>query len=214
MPLLVGNTLEEGGSSVLNTLVSGEQNSALSNQNYANSFQQLRYSTDNNNQNAIASRNFMGQQFQSNRDLTSNLFNQGQTNAMNMQSASFANQQKLQTNALSSNRSNMAMLGGMNMLGSVVGTIGGALLNSQSAGLQRQNFDYMTNKMQGAFTDAGLPSWLAFSPGSASMFPRTSQVVNGNNSFTSQLPGNPMASAWQGSPSQVTMGVGDIPTAF
>lgn len=87
-------------------------------------------------------------------------------------------------------------------------------LLSQQAELQRQNFDYMTNKAENAYTSSGLPSWLAFSGGAgAQAFPHQSQAVNGSNFFTSSLPGNTSQLAWTGSQSQLALGVGNIPQA-
>lgn len=214
LPVLVANGVAQQGTSLLNSLITHESNELLSGQNATAQMQALRYTTEANTANAQAGRNFTGDQMTLNRATTQNMFNTAQTNALKMQQNSFNNQQMLQSNALSSMRTNLGISGGLGLLGTIGNIAGSAILNNQSASLQRQNFDYMTGKMQQSFESAGLPSWLAFSPGSANLFPRSTQIVNGSNTFSSQLPGNPMATPWTGSDSQITMGVGNIPTAF
>ncbi|AVK59476.1 hypothetical protein [Nephila clavipes virus 2] len=127
--------------------------------------------------------------------------------------------QDFQTNLQSSNQSFLrgqtALNAGLNFGGSLIS--GGlnylyakSLMNNQ-AELQRENFDYTTGKAATALTANGMPSWLAYMPGSASNMPRTAQATSGNNYFNSQLPGNTSQLLWTGSASQLAFGVGDAP---
>lgn len=83
-------------------------------------------------------------------------------------------------------------------------------LLSKQAELQRENFDYTTNKASTAYQQAGLPSWLAYG-GSSNSFAHQSQSLGGANSFTSALPGNTSNIVWTGSSSQTALGVGELP---
>lgn len=215
---------EAGGASILNNYANSQYALGLSEQNSAQSLDYLRAATDAASDRQDSGQTFIAGQNSENRAFQTNLFNQSQTNASNMQQNylsnmltmqqnSFQNSAQLQSNSIKAGFGQSALQMGSSLLGGVANGITSSLLMNQQASLQRQNFDYMTGKAQDAYTQAGLPSWLAFSPSSMSMLPRSSQVVSGNNFFNSQLPGNPTATPWTGSDSQVTFGVGNIPTA-
>jgi len=165
---------------------------------------------------------FQGNQNALNRAQTTGMFNSSLQNSQNLQSNSFDFQTQMQNSRIAAQGNFQstgikAMFGSQAMAtaGNLVGSGLQFLANNQMASLQRQNFDYMTGKASDAYSQAGLPSYLAFSPSTMmNAMPRTAQMVTGVNSLSSSLPGNPMSIPWTGSQSQATFGVGDIPTAM
>lgn len=133
-------------------------------------------------------------------------------NSLNsLQSSRLQTQQSMQSNSIASSFAR----GALNLGGGVIAAGLQYGLNNQIASLQRQNFDFMTNKASDAFTNAGLPSWMAYTQttGLQNQLPRTSQVFSGQNMMTSSIPGDPMSQAWTGSESQSAFGFGDVPLA-
>lgn len=145
-----------------------------------------------------------------------------------MQQAGFENQARLQLNSFdqqnnlvqsqfTNNLKTGAVSSAFNLTGNLISSginylATSALLNQQ-ASLQRENFDYTTSKAANAYTDAGLPSWLAYGGGSGmNAFPRQTQTLSGNNLYTSSLPGNQSSMIWTGSSSQMAFGSGDLPS--
>lgn len=220
----------EGGASMLNGLISSETAKDINTNNVTTSLQQQE-----SNQNFLSAQNVSGQNFQT--QMQANSFNQQNLlqknsfdNFNSMQGNSFAQQNLLQSNAFQQQNSltsqvfsnnmkagaaNAGLNLGSNLLSTGVNYLAQSSLMNQGAALQRQNFSYMTGQASQAYTAAGLPSWMPYAgSGAMSMMPRTSQVVAGMNSLNSQLPGNVQNIPWQGTPSQTTFGVGDVPTAF
>lgn len=198
-----------------------------SNQNFqtqlqAGNFQQQQILQNNNqqmlqnmqernlDQNLTLQQNSFGQQntyqqnaFQQQNQLQQNSFNQQNS----MLSSTFANNMKAVGVTAGANL-------GSNLLSTGINYLASSALMNQQASLQRENFSYMTGQASAALTANGMPSWMAYTGMNAqSALPRTSQVINGSNTFNSQLPGNVVNIPWQNTPSQITFGVGDVPTA-
>lgn len=171
---------------------------------------------------ALNGQNFTAQQNQLNRDMSNSQFTQGIQSAQNLQQSRFNSLNTLQDSRLSAfqnmqtnnNITNFAR-GALNFGGGLLSSGLQFAANNQIASLQRQNFDYMTDKASDAYTASGLPSWLAYSQNPAMMnaLPRTAQVFSGQNMMQSSLPGNPMSQAWTGSESQSAFGMGNVPLA-
>lgn len=87
-------------------------------------------------------------------------------------------------------------------------------LQSQSYQDQLSNwtneFNTYYTASSGALNDAGLPSYLAFSPAMAASLPKTSQYQGGRMMYTSKLPGDPTTSAYTGQQSQSSVGWGNV----
>lgn len=158
-------------------------------------------------------------------DMANNMFGHQQQMQQNqfqqqsdLQLNQFGQQDKLIQSQFKNNLATGAISSAFNLTGNLISSginylTTSALLNQQ-ASLQRQNFDYTTNKAADAYTAAGLPSWLAYSGGSGmSQLPRQTQSISGNNLYTSSLPGNQSSVIWTGSSSQMAFGTGDIPSA-
>lgn len=169
--------------------------------------------------------NFTAVQNQLNRQATTSNIELQNQSAANLQNARFNSLNQLQTQRLQTFQSMQTTNNIAKFAGSAL-NFGGGLIsaglqfaaNNQAASLQRQNFDYMTTKASDAYSQAGLPSWLAFqNTGSSQMMmnslPRTAQVFSGSNMMQSSLPGNPMSQAWTGSESQSALGMGNVPLA-
>lgn len=225
----LGTSLIEGGegSSVFSNLFnfsSSEalQNNFLQNQNYQQlqNFGQQRAlqnaTIDSANQLQTQRINFSTQTNQTNNDFQQQLQQNQFAHSNDMQQAQFNQAQQMQNNAFANNIKANALgsavnLGG-NLLSSGVNYLMTSSLINQQAQLQRQNFDYMTGKAEDAYTQAGLPDWLAFG-GNASLFPKQVQQISGTNSFASAIPGNSSSLIWTGSSSQLALGTGAIPSA-
>lgn len=172
--------------------------------------------------NRAASQNFLAGQNNLNRQTA---ITQQQTQIaanQNLQDSRFNSLNSLQAQRLqasqsmqSSNIASSFARSALNFGGGLLSTGLQFAMNNQIASLQRQNFDYMTTKASDAFTNAGLPSWMAFTQntGLMSQLPRTAQAVSGQNMMVSALPGNPLSQSWTGSESQSAFGVGDVPLA-
>lgn len=80
-------------------------------------------------------------------------------------------------------------------------------LISESARTSSQLFQNVLDVSGSKFEQAGLPSWLALTPSSASMFPRTAQSLGGQNYYVSRLPGV-QTGAFTGNSSQSVLGLG------
>lgn len=86
-------------------------------------------------------------------------------------------------------------------------------LQNNQAGLQRQNFDYLSNQISQSYAKEGLPTWLAYTGGPGVNFQHQSTPINGNNFMVASIPGNVQNDTWTNSFSQNLLGAGDIPTA-
>lgn len=169
-----------------------------------------------------SSQNFLAGQNQLNRQTAINQ-QQTQINAnQSLQDSRFNNLNTLQSQRLQTSQTMQGnsiassfARGALNLGGGLISSGLQFALNNQIASLQRQNFDFMTNKASDAFTNAGLPSWMAYTQNSGMMntLPRTAQVFNGQNMMSSSIPGNPLSQAWTGSESQSAFGFGDVPLA-
>lgn len=198
------------------------QQNFLQNQN----FQQLQgfgqqnafFQLQANQQNTLQANQFE----HNNSTLTTNFenslaLNQQKIDAQNsLEQGRFAQQNSLQETAFSNSLKSGAISSGFNLGGNLIESginfaLSKNLLETQ-ASLQRENFDYTTGKAASAYQQAGLPTWLAYG-GSANSFPHQTQQINGNNTFTSVLPGNSNALIWNGSASQLALGVGNVPQA-
>lgn len=221
LPQFLIEELSEGSSAAASALSAGlnyqsqannQQNTFDINQRNLNAQADLQLNGQNftSQQNAL-NRTFQNSQLQQNIQANQQLQNSRFSNLESLQNTRLQAQQSMQT---SNNISNFAR-GALNFGGGLLSSGLQFAANNQLASLQRQNFDYMTGKASDAFSNAGLPSWLAFqnNPQMMNQLPKTAQVYSGQNMMVSSLPGNPMSQAWTGSQSQAAFGFGDLPLA-
>lgn len=242
VPALLGGLFEEveHGSPLFQSLLQGyssyENNMlGLNNSNYQQQqlFGQQQYmaavqnqfSNQQLTQNLNSAAEISGARNDTALEISENQLNSNQTiNQQNLtslearQGAQFAQQNSLLQQSFSNNLKSNAIGSVFNLGGNLINTginyLTTSALMNQQASLQRQNFDYTTGKAADALTQAGLPSWLAYTSGGGSnALPRQSQTISGNNLYTSSIPGNQSSLIWTGSSSQLAFGAGDIPTA-
>lgn len=238
LPDLIGGITN--GAQLLSTMIHAETQSSIANNNQAlqlqmqNSNQNFSMATQNSAQNfqtQLQAGNFQQQQIlqqnsnQMMRGMQQNSFeqqNQLQQNQFaqqnTMQQNSFQQQNSLTSTVFSNNLKAAGVSAGLNLGGGLLSTginyLASSALMNQQAALQRENFSYMTGQAFNALQANGMPTWMAYTGMNAtSMLPRTSQVINGSNTFNSQIPGNVVNIPFQNTPSQITFGVGDVPTA-
>jgi len=145
--------------------------------------------------------NLVGQSMKDQTDLAMNSANHAQRTAEQVSNQGFQQsmlaQQFSDTSALSNQNFNQNI----------------ALQNNQSSNAMT-NYQTVLSGKESAMTAAGLPSYMAYSGGmggGAPMpTPHTTQMLNGKNTYTSVLPGNPQSSAFVPTGTQQMMGWGNI----
>lgn len=83
-------------------------------------------------------------------------------------------------------------------------------LMKQSNNLDINNYMAKIGRLESAFGQSGLPSWLAQMPGQSQLFPRTSQHISGSNFWDSKIPGNVMNTPYTGTQSQNVLQTGNL----
>jgi len=82
--------------------------------------------------------------------------------------------------------------------------------NNQYNNLMKGYNTVMSNETN-ALSQAGLPSYLAYTPGALAVQPKTTQLGPGLTSYTSKIPGDPTTSAYTGTTTQNALGWGTFP---
>lgn len=89
---------------------------------------------------------------------------------------------------------------------------------NQEIGLQNNQYNNMmkgyntvTGNSAAALQQAGLPSYLAYTPAAIELQPKYTQLGPGTTSYTSKIPGNPTTSPYTGTTTQAALGWGTFP---